>query len=158
MHGSPKIISVSVLVRALQKRKARGQTIVFTNGCFDLLHAGHVTLLQKARKLGDCLVVGMNSDASMKQLKGPSRPLAPFGDRALVMAALEAVDYVVEFKEETPYQLISALKPQILVKGGDYAADQIVGRDLVKKVVRIPLVKGRSTSALIQKVVKAYAK
>ncbi len=156
MYGSSKIRSVSSVRRALAVRKVRGETIVFTNGCFDLLHAGHVTLLQKARRLGECLVLGLNSDASMRRLKGPARPLAPFRDRAFVLAALEAVDYVVEFKEATPYALIARLEPTVLVKGADYAAQTIVGRDLVKKVVRIPLVKGRSTSALIQKIVKAY--
>ena len=118
--------------------------------------SGHVTLLEKSKRLGDILIVGINSDASVKRLKGPKRPLAGQNDRALVLAAMEAVDYVTFFGEDTPYELIGKLKPDILVKGGDYATGQIVGRDLVKKVVRIPLVKGRSTSNLIAKILKAY--
>lgn len=155
---SKKVYSSAALARLLSKARAKGRCVVFTNGVYDLLHAGHVTLLSKARKLGDILVLGLNSDASVRRLKGPGRPMASEKDRALVASALEPVDYVTFFSEDTPYELIKKLRPHILVKGGDYAADQIVGRDLVKKVVRIPLVKGRSTSALIQKVLKAYGK
>ena len=155
---SRKIYSSRSLALLLAKARARGQRIVFTNGVYDLLHAGHVTLLSKAKKLGDILVLGLNSDASVRRLKGPHRPMASQKDRALVTAALEPVDYVTFFSEDTPYQLIQKLRPDILVKGGDYGTDEIVGRDLVKKVVRIPLAKGRSTSALIQKVLKVYGK
>jgi rfaE bifunctional protein nucleotidyltransferase chain/domain len=151
-----KVFSPAVLSAILAKARQKGKRIVFTNGVYDLIHAGDVTLLQKAKRLGDILVVGLNSDASVKRLKGPTRPIAHQTDRGLVVSALEPVDYVAFFEEDTPYELISELRPDILVKGGDYAADQIVGRDLVKKVVRIPLVKGRSTSALIEKVLKAY--
>ena len=132
--------------------------MVFTNGVFDLLHAGHVALLKRARALGDCLVVGVNSDASVRRLKGKGRPLAPLADRLKVLAALESVDFVTVFGEDTPQALLRKLRPSILVKGGDYTLDKIVGRDLVSRVVRIPLVKGRSTSALIRKIVKAYGK
>ena len=151
-----KIFSANALTRLLARRRRQGERIVFTNGCFDLVHAGHVTLLQKARALGDCLVLGLNSDTSMRRLKGPQRPLVSYGDRALVLAALECVDYVTQFNEATPYELIRRLQPTILVKGGDYQMDQIIGRDLVQKVVRIPLVKGRSTSQLIAKILQAY--
>ena len=147
-----------MLVSRLARDKKRGKTIVFTNGVYDLIHAGHVTLLEKSKRLGDVLVVGINSDASVKRLKGPKRPIATQSDRALVLAALEAVDYVAFFAEDTPYELIGKLKPDILVKGGDYSTGQIVGRDLVKKVVRIPLVKGRSSSSIIEKIVKAYGR
>jgi D-beta-D-heptose 7-phosphate kinase/D-beta-D-heptose 1-phosphate adenosyltransferase len=151
-----KLLKTSVLASHLAVAKRRGKKIVFTNGVYDLLHAGHVTLLEKSKRLGDILVVGINSDASVRRLKGPKRPLSSQADRARVLSALSAVDYVAVFNEDTPYELIQKVKPDILVKGGDYAADQIVGRDLVKKVVRIPLVQGRSTSNLIAKMLKAY--
>ena len=158
MKRSPKILFPKKLAALLNKRQAKGERIVFTNGVYDLIHAGHVSLLQKARALGDRLVVGINSDASVRRLKGPTRPMAPLGDRAEVLAALEPVDYVTWFDEDTPYGLIARLKPDILVKGGDYPLHKIVGRDLVKKVVRVPLLQGRSTSALIRKVLKAHGR
>ena len=151
-----KIMKTSALASRLAQEKRRGKTIVFTNGVYDLVHAGHVTLLEKSKRLGDLLVVGINTDASAKRLKGPKRPLANQKDRALVLAALEAVDFVTFFGENTPYELLRKLKPDVLVKGGDYTVDQIVGRDVVKKVVRIPLVEGRSTTHLIAKILKAY--
>lgn len=151
-----KIFNAVALARLLAQEKCRGKIVVFTNGVYDLIHAGHVTLLEKSKRLGDLLIVGINSDASVKRLKGPRRPLASQKDRALVLAALEAVDYVTFFGEDTPYELLRQLKPDVLVKGGDYAVGQIVGRDIVRKVVRIPLVKGRSTSNLIRKILKAY--
>ncbi len=140
----------------LARKKREKKTIVFTNGVYDLLHAGHVTLLEKAARLGDVLVVGINTDASVKRLKGPFRPIATERDRAKVLAGLEAVDYVTFFDEDTPYELIKKLRPDVLVKGGDYAHGEIVGSDLVKKVVRIPLVRGRSSTAIIRKIMKAY--
>jgi rfaE bifunctional protein nucleotidyltransferase chain/domain len=153
-----KVFKPSLLASRLVKEKRLGKRIVFTNGVYDLIHAGHVTVLEKSKRLGDILVVGINSDASVKRLKGPKRPLATQQDRALVLSALKAVDYVTVFNEDTPYELLQKLRPDILVKGGDYAKGQIVGRDLVKKVVRIPLVKGRSTSNLIAKILKAYGR
>ena len=153
-----KVITTSLLASRLAKAKRSGKTIVFTNGVYDLIHAGHVTLLEKAKGLGDILVVGINTDASTKRLKGPKRPIASQADRAHMLSAFRPVDYVALFNEDTPYELIQRLKPDVLVKGGDYATGQIVGRDLVKKVVRIPLVKGRSTSAMIQKILKAYGR
>src|SRR5882762_4369473 len=123
--ASKKILSPARLAPLLARQRARGKRVVFTNGCFDLLHAGHVTLLEKARALGDRLVVGINSDASVRRLKGRKRPLAPLPDRLKVVSGLESVDYVTVFGEDTPQNLIRALKPSILVKGGDYAPDQI---------------------------------
>lgn len=153
-----KILNASPLSSVLARQKRAGKKIVFTNGVYDLIHAGHVTLLEKAAQLGDILVVGINTDASVKRLKGPKRPIAGEKDRALVLAALEAVDYVTFFAEDTPFELIQKLKPDVLVKGGDYAHGQIVGANLVKKVVRIPLVKGRSSSTIIAKIVRAYGR
>ena len=128
---------------------------MFTNGCFDLLHAGHVRLLERARSLGDVLVVGLNSDRSVRALKGRGRPVVGQQDRALVLAALASVDYVTIFDEPTPYELIARLTPDVLVKGGDWSAGAIVGRDLVERrggrVVRLPLVPGRSTTGLLQR-------
>jgi len=129
--------------------------VVFTNGCFDILHRGHVDYLQKARALGDCLIVGLNSDASVTRLKGPGRPLMPQEDRAFILEGLWAVDYITVFDEDTPQNLISALHPDVLVKGGDYQPEEIVGREIVEaaggRVVTIPLVPNRSTSLLIRK-------
>jgi len=155
MKKAQKVLSARALARVLRRRRP-GRRVVFTNGVYDLIHAGHVTLLEKAKALGDILVVGLNSDASVRRLKGPLRPIAPQADRGKVVAALSPVDYVVFFDEDTPYELIARLRPDVLVKGGDYAIDQMVGRDLVKKAVRIPLVKGRSTSTMIEKILKAY--
>lgn len=152
-----KIYSRAALAKILAGLRRRGKRVVFTNGVYDLIHAGHVTLLEKSKKLGDVLVLGINSDASVHRLKGPKRPIATQADRILVLSALAPVDYIALFDEDTPYELIQALKPDILVKGGDYKADQIVGRELVKKVVRVPLVKGRSTSNIIKKILAAYA-
>jgi D-beta-D-heptose 7-phosphate kinase/D-beta-D-heptose 1-phosphate adenosyltransferase len=131
------------------------QKIVFTNGCFDVLHYGHVHYLAQARQLGDLLVVGLNSDASVRRLKGESRPVNPEQARAFVLAALEMVDYVCLFEEDTPYELIAAVQPDVLVKGGDYAVDNIVGSDIVKgrngDVVVLPFVEGFSSSSIIEK-------
>jgi rfaE bifunctional protein nucleotidyltransferase chain/domain len=153
-----KLLPSGRLARVLGRLRARGKRVVFTNGVYDLLHAGHVALLEKARRLGDILVVGLNSDASVRRIKGPRRPISPQNDRARVVAALKAVDYVTFFDEDTPLELIKELRPAILVKGGDYRTHQMVGHDLVKKTVRIPLVTGRSTSNLIAKILKAYGK
>jgi D-glycero-beta-D-manno-heptose 1-phosphate adenylyltransferase len=150
LYGRKKL---SVIVNKLKKS---GKKIVFTNGCFDLIHAGHIKSFQKAKSLGDVLVVGLNSDSSVRRLKGPDRPLVNEKSRACVVSALEAVDYVTIFSEDTPAELIALLKPDILVKGGDYKLNKIVGRENVKKVVRVPLLKGYSTTELIKKIVKVY--
>jgi D-beta-D-heptose 7-phosphate kinase/D-beta-D-heptose 1-phosphate adenosyltransferase len=148
------------LVSAVEALKREGKRIVFTNGCFDLLHVGHVRLLEQARQLGDVLVVGINSDRSVRRLKGPSRPIVKERDRAQVLAGLASVDYVTVFDEATPHALIAALKPDVLVKGADWAMREVVGRDVLKRsggrVVRIPLVKGYSTTSLIERLVRAH--
>jgi rfaE bifunctional protein nucleotidyltransferase chain/domain len=130
--------------------------VVFTNGCFDLLHPGHIRTLEAARKLGDALVVGLNSDRGVRQLKGLGRPILPEHERAEILAALECVDAVVIFDEPTPREMIAALLPDVLVKGGDWAGDQIVGREEVEgaggRVVSIPVAPGYSTTAILQKI------
>ena len=131
---------------------------VFTNGCFDLLHAGHVRLLKKAKSLGDILVVAVNSDRSVRKLKGRGRPLVDQKSRAELLASLSCVDFVTVFDEDTPLETIRILKPDVLIKGGDYELSQIVGRDSVRKVVRFPLVKGVSTTNLIKKIVATYGR
>lgn len=135
--------------------RGRDKRIVFTNGVFDILHAGHVAYLTEARALGDMLVVGLNSDESVKRLKGPERPINTCHDRAAVLCALRAVDHVVVFEEDTPKHVIESLLPDVLVKGGDYSRDTIVGADLVEaaggRVVVIPLLQGRSTTNVINR-------
>jgi len=141
---------------ALARRRAAGQRIVFTNGCFDLLHPGHVRYLEAARALGDALVVGLNDDDSVRRLKGPGRPVLQLAERAEVLAALAAVDHVVAFAEDTPLPLIELLEPDVLVKGADWAEDEIVGSDVVRRrggrVERIDLVPGVSTTELIRRI------
>ena len=149
-----KILSRSALARVLSRRGKK--KVVFANGCFDLLHAGHVKLLSLARSKGDKLVVALNSDDSVRRLKGAGRPLVSQKERAQVMSALSCVDYVTIFDEPTPLETIKILKPDVLVKGADYKLSDIVGAGLVKKVARIPLVKGISTTKLVRKILKAY--
>ncbi|HNW45230.1 MAG TPA: adenylyltransferase/cytidyltransferase family protein [Elusimicrobiales bacterium] len=148
MNTAAKIIP---LRRALALRaglRRRGKTAVFTNGCFDIVHAGHIAALEKARSFGDFLFLGLNSDASVRRLKGPSRPLNTAADRARVLAALAAVDAVVVFTRDTPLELIKALRPDVLVKGADYRKEAVVGAEFAGRVALVPLLKGRSTSAL----------
>jgi len=151
------------LAKALEIKKGwrnSGLRIVFTNGCFDLLHPGHIDYLQRARALGDALIVGLNDDESVRLLKGPLRPINPMPDRACMLAALACVDLVVPFSEETPIKLISALLPDILVKGGDYHPDEIVGAKEVRanggEVVVMPFIGGYSSSSLIQRIVDTH--
>ncbi|MCB4756740.1 MAG: adenylyltransferase/cytidyltransferase family protein [Elusimicrobia bacterium] len=153
-----KILSWSALRQKLQAARRRGKKIVFTNGCFDLLHIGHMKVFAQCKKWGDLLVVGLNSDRSVKRLKGPKRPLVAEKERAALVASLADVDFVALFPQDTPAALVRLVRPDVLVKGGDWAAGQIVGKDVAKKVVRIPLVKGRSTSNLIRLIVKRYAR
>ena len=139
----------------LEEWKSRGQKLVFTNGCFDLLHAGHVQYLNEARRLGDKLVVGLNSDASVRRLKGNSRPITKLEDRASVLSALRAIDLILSFDEDTPLQLIKNLKPDIIVKGGDYNIDEMIGKEFVEayggKVKVLDFKNGYSTSLIIDK-------
>ncbi|MBI4655889.1 MAG: adenylyltransferase/cytidyltransferase family protein [Elusimicrobia bacterium] len=132
---------------ALKNKK----TVVFTNGCFDILHRGHVELFKKAKALGDFLVVGLNSDSSVRRIKGPKRPINGQQDRAIVLGALEYVDKIIVFSQDTPYELLKILKPDILVKGADYGGKEIIGRGFAKKTARIRLIKGKSTTKLIEK-------
>ncbi len=152
MKAKNKILSMRTLKAKLAAARKQGKKIVFTNGCFDILHAGHVSVLEFSRNKGDVLVVGVNSDASVRRLKGPTRPVNTEKDRALVLAALESVSYVCVFKEDTPYNLIKVVRPDVLVKGGDYKPSEIVGREFAGKVVRFALLKGRSTTGIIKKV------
>jgi D-beta-D-heptose 7-phosphate kinase/D-beta-D-heptose 1-phosphate adenosyltransferase len=140
----------------LKEKAECPQTIVFTNGCFDLLHVGHLRLLERAAEMGDLLVVGLNSDASVRRLKGPGRPILPFEERAELLAGLKAVDQVVGFDEETPLKLIEQIEPDVLVKGGDWPKQQIVGREVVERrggrVVTLPLSDDWSTSRIIDRI------
>jgi D-glycero-beta-D-manno-heptose 1-phosphate adenylyltransferase len=154
---SAKVMTTEQLVPLLQQARAQQKRIVFTNGCFDLMHIGHTRYLQAAKALGDLLVVGVNTDASVRSLeKAPDRPIVQDTQRAEVLAALGCVDFVVLFSEPDPGRLIAALQPDVLVKGGDWALDKIIGRDIVEArggVVRtIPLVPGMSTTALVQRI------
>ena len=153
-----KIQSRARLVRRTQELRREGKPLVFTNGCFDLLHPGHVTLLERAKRLGAVLVVAINSDRSVRRLKGPQRPILPQRVRAALVAALASVDYVTIFDEPTPYRLIAAIAPDVLVKGSDWQAGRIVGERLVTKrggrVVRVPLVGGYSTTRLINRILR----
>ncbi|MEK6531564.1 MAG: D-glycero-beta-D-manno-heptose 1-phosphate adenylyltransferase [Deltaproteobacteria bacterium] len=157
-----KILGLKTLVSALKKRRGKGEKIVFTNGCFDILHAGHVRYLKKARSYGDILVVGLNSDSSIKKIKGDSRPIVGQRDRAEVLAALCHVDYVVLFGEQTPLRLIQNIMPDVLVKGADWTQKDIVGAGIVRKnngrVARIPLARGRSTTNIIEKILTSRKK
>ncbi|HXI09987.1 MAG TPA: D-glycero-beta-D-manno-heptose 1-phosphate adenylyltransferase [Thermodesulfobacteriota bacterium] len=155
-----KVTSLRRLTEDLKTARKRGKKVVFTNGCFDIIHAGHVRYLKKARSLGDMLVVGLNSDSSVKAIKGESRPIVPQNERAEVLSALSSVDRVVIFNETTPEKLIKAIRPDILAKGADWAAKDIVGADIVRenggKVSRITLVKGRSTTNIIKKILTLH--
>jgi len=157
-----KIKGRKELLRIIKNLKAKGKRIVFTNGCFDLLHVGHIRYLEKARALGDALVVGVNSDSSVRKLKGPKRPVLPVKERTEILSGLGCVDYITIFGEQTPLKLITCLHPNVLVKGGDWTKDKVVGREVVKrsggKVVIIPFVKGVSTSSLIETILKKYEK
>lgn len=149
------LLSLDGLLDLRSRWRASGETVVFTNGCFDLLHAGHARYLSQARALGDHLVVGLNSDASVRRLKGEGRPVTPQEERAEILCALEAVDAVTLFWEDTPRPIIAALLPDVLVKGGDWALDAIVGREEVEaaggRVLTLPVLPGRSTSSLVDR-------
>ncbi|MGB0931809.1 MAG: D-glycero-beta-D-manno-heptose 1-phosphate adenylyltransferase [Chitinophagales bacterium] len=149
-----KTLSQSQLQTKLHRWRFQDRKIVFTNGCFDLIHKGHIHTLAKARALGDLLIVGLNSDASVKRLKGESRPIQSENNRALILAAMIFVDAVVIFEEDTPFNLIELVQPDVLVKGGDYQKHEVVGADIVEakggEVILIPFVEGHSTTKLIE--------
>ena len=147
-----KLIERSMLNNVLSEYRKENKKIVFTNGCFDILHRGHVEYLQKARELGDLLVLGLNSDNSVKRLKGNDRPINNETDRAIVLSALECINYISIFDEDTPLELIKIVKPDILVKGGDYKIEDVVGREFAKETVLIDFVDGYSTTNIIKKI------
>ncbi len=153
---SEKLKSRTELQRIRSEAKRQSRSVVFTNGCFDLLHRGHVHMLRAAKACGDILIVAINSDRSVQAIKGPSRPVLNESDRTELIAAMEMVDYVVLFDEPDPHSLIAALEPDVLVKGGDWSAGQIIGADVVEqkggRVVLVPYLKGFSTSELIEKI------
>jgi rfaE bifunctional protein nucleotidyltransferase chain/domain len=155
-------MKISRLKKILAQLQAQGKKMVFTNGCFDILHVGHVRYLRKAKSLGDILIIGMNTDRSVKTIKGEKRPIVPQEERAEILSALAFVDYVVFFDEPDPYDLIVALKPDVLVKGADWSQDLIIGREVVEnlggRVVRIPMVPGASSTGLIEKIIRVYGK
>jgi rfaE bifunctional protein nucleotidyltransferase chain/domain len=154
-----KVLTLKELLKEIESLRGK-KKIVFTNGCFDILHAGHVHYLNECKKLGDILIVGINSDDSVKRIKGEKKPILPLEYRAYVLSNLCAVDYVVPFEEDTPYNLIKEIKPDILVKGGDWNVDQIVGRDIVEsyggKVLIIPFKFDISTTKIVKKIIKTY--
>jgi rfaE bifunctional protein nucleotidyltransferase chain/domain len=158
MHN--KIKTVAELCPLLDILRGTGKRIIFTNGCFDIIHTGHTRYLAQAKSYGDLLVVAVNSDASVRKIKGEKRPLNSQADRMETLAALEAVDFVTVFDEPDPYRVISELKPDILVKGGDWPIEKIIGRDVVEarggRVINVPYVEGASTTGIIEKILKMY--
>jgi D-beta-D-heptose 7-phosphate kinase/D-beta-D-heptose 1-phosphate adenosyltransferase len=155
-----KIMTWEELKKEIEGHRRKGKKISFTNGCFDILHAGHVQYLHEARQSGDLLVLGLNSDASVRAIKGDKRPLVPQAERAMVVAALSAVDYVTIFEEKTPLRLIEYLRPDCLVKGGDWHADAVVGGDQVRswggQVLIVPFRQGISTTNIVEKIRQVY--
>ena len=157
-----KILSREQLKSEMERLRQGGKKIAFTNGCFDILHVGHTRYLRDARKTGDVLILALNSDASVRAIKGEKRPLVPEAERADVVASLEAVDYVTIFDELTPLELIEFLQPDVIVKGGDWSEENVVGRQSVRKwggkVVIIPETKGASTTNIVEKIIKTYGR
>ncbi len=157
-----KIKTIDEVRQIREEARKEGKVVAFTNGCFDLLHSGHVDYLETAKGEADVLIVGVNDDASVRRIKGPKRPLIPLEDRAAVLAGLEAVDLVVAFSEDTPELIIHQIVPDVLAKGADWAEENIVGADLVKSegglIMRVPLREGRSTSSIIDVIVQRYTK
>ena len=153
-----KILKLPGLLKRLPALRRQGKTIAFTNGCFDLMHIGHVKYLEEAGRGNRVLIVGLNSDVSINRIKGPSRPIVAQKSRAAVLAALESVDFVVIFNEETPHKTIAAIKPDILIKGADWKGKSVVGEDLVKKLEFIKYIKGFSTTNIIEKIIKSEKK
>ncbi|MDH4267457.1 MAG: D-glycero-beta-D-manno-heptose 1-phosphate adenylyltransferase [Deltaproteobacteria bacterium] len=157
-----KTKTITQMRKFLPGLKAQGKKVVFTNGCFDILHVGHVRYLKKAKSLGDILIIGLNTDRSVRIIKGENRPIVPEKERAEVLSALEFVDYIVFFNEPDPLHLIEALKPDILAKGADWSKDRIIGREIVEnlggRVVLVPMVAGASSTGLIEKIKKVYGR
>jgi len=157
---SSKIVNLKKLKKILTIKRKEKKKVAFTNGCFDILHYGHVKYLTQAKKMADILVVGVNTDSSVKKIKGKKRPINPLKHRMEVLAGLEAIDYLISFKETTPYRLIKEIKPDVLIKGGDWKPNEIVGKDIVEayrgKVITLPYIKGVSTTNLIRKIVQRF--
>ena len=155
-----KVLSREALKKEIDRIRSAGKKIAFTNGCFDILHVGHVRYLREARKMGDVLVLALNSDASVRTIKGDRRPLVPEAERADVAAALESVNYITIFDELTPLELIEYLRPDVIVKGGDWAPENVVGRDAVKRwggcVAIVPETPGASTTSIVEKIISVY--
>ena len=155
---SDKLKNLDELIALTAQARQNGKSIVFTNGCFDILHRGHVHVLRQAKAAGDLLIVALNSDRSVQEIKGDKRPVLPETDRIELIGAMEMVDYVIIFDESDPYKLIAAIKPNVLAKGGDWSADKIIGADVVERaggrVVVIPYLKGFSTSEIIERIIK----
>jgi D-beta-D-heptose 7-phosphate kinase/D-beta-D-heptose 1-phosphate adenosyltransferase len=153
---NPKILALNDLLPVRARLRREGKTVVFTNGCFDLIHAGHIRLFGFAKRRGDVLIVALNSDASVRRLKGPSRPVFPLRERLEILSAVEDIDYVTWFCEDTPRKIIAALLPDVLIKGGDWGAGAIVGREEVEaaggKVVRVPYLRGHSSTSIIDRI------
>lgn len=160
MMNSKIILNRKKLTQTINRLKKTGKKIVFTNGCFDIIHTGHIHLLTKAKKLGDVLVLGLNSDSSIKRIKGKNRPIVPLSERLEIMSALFMVDIVTVFYEDDPYNIIKDIKPDVLVKGGDWTLDKIIGADLVRAnggiVKNLKYIKGQSTTNIIKKILKNY--
>ncbi|MCE5281729.1 MAG: D-glycero-beta-D-manno-heptose 1-phosphate adenylyltransferase [Deltaproteobacteria bacterium] len=157
-----KVLSRADLKREVERLRAEGKRIAFTNGCFDILHVGHCQYLREARKQGDLLILALNSDASVRAIKGPKRPLVPQQERAEIVASLEAVDYVTIFDESTPLELIELFRPDVLVKGADWKEEDVVGGDAVRswggRVVLIPMTEGASTTNIVERILQVYGK
>lgn len=161
MSARSKILTISSLRPKLEKLRRSGRKIVFTNGCFDILHIGHVSYLKEARKKGDVLVIGLNSDESVQNIKGPNRPIVPQSERAYILAALEVVDFIVIFKEATPQKLIEQLRPHVMVKGADWKGKEVIGAEFVKsyggEVALIKFVPRHSSTNIIKTILKKCA-
>jgi rfaE bifunctional protein nucleotidyltransferase chain/domain len=156
-----KVLGLEELVRIRRRLRRQGKKVVFTNGCFDLLHAGHIRLFRAAAKMGDCLIVALNSDASVRRLKGPTRPIFPLRERFEILSAVEDIDYLVSFAEATPRRIVAALLPDVLVKGGDWGPDEIVGRADVEaaggRVARVRFIEGHSSTSIIRRITRSQA-
>jgi len=152
-----KLKTLNALVKITNQLKQQGKIIVFTNGCYDLLHPGHIKILNQAKKKGDILVVGLNSDSSIRKIKGKMRPIMNERARIKVLESVAMIDYIVVFKDKTPFNIIKKIKPHVLVKGGDWSKEKIIGADLVSKVYRVKLCPGHSTTNIIKKIKKINA-
>ena len=152
-----KIKEREELKEIVEGLKKDGKRICFTNGCFDIVHQGHVRYLEEAHRHGDCLIVGVNTDSSVREIKGENKPVIPLEGRMTVLAALEVVDYVVPFAEPDPFALISYLRPHILIKGGDWDESEVVGRELVEETIVVPYIEGASTSSIIKAILHQYS-